>query len=266
MLNKRPDGYHNINTIFHKINFYDEIIIENNSKFELECYPDLNIPIENNLIFRSTTALANHHEVDLFPIKLTVKKSIPTGAGLGGGSSNAAYTLIGIDKFLNLKTEKKDLLEIAQNLGSDVPFFIGDTNTALGSGRGEILEFLQYTLPYSILLIFPQIHVSTPKAYSSLNRSNTNYASFDFRSVLVNDQTNTESLKVIFNDFEESVFNMYPVLSEIKGLLIESGAIHSLMSGSGSTIFGLFETQEKAKNAQNILSSYRSQICNSLLY
>jgi 4-diphosphocytidyl-2-C-methyl-D-erythritol kinase len=198
------------------------------------------------------------------PVKITINKSIPTGAGLGGGSSNAAYALSGIDQYLKLNTPIKYLMQIASTIGSDTPFFLGEQNSAFGSGRGEILDYFNITLPYSILLVYPGIHISTPEAYSSLNRKASYHSESDFQSIINDSLEKPESLLKLRNDFEEPVFKSYPILFDIKEQLYHDKARFALMSGSGSTIFGLFESIDDAKNAQSNLSNFKSQICNSI--
>ncbi len=264
VLNKRHDGYHNINTIFHKISLFDEIIIEPSIDFVFVCSSMTDIPCELNLAYKAAKELQKFHHLDALPLRITINKSIPTGAGLGGGSSNAAYTLTGIDKSLNLKTSIKDLMQIASRIGSDVAFFIGEQNSAIGSGRGEILDYFNISLPYSILLVFPEIHISTPAAYSSLKRTNNYRSVSDFKSIINDLLIYPKSLQKLTNDFEQSVFKSHPILSGIKEQLYHDKASFALMSGSGSTIYGLFESIDDAKNAQSNLLNFKSQICNSI--
>lgn len=264
VLNKRSDGYHNINTIFHKISLFDEIIIEPSKAFELICSPLLDIPNESNLAFKAVKIIQNYLNLSTLPIKITINKSIPTGAGLGGGSSNAAYTLTGINEYLNLNIPTHDLLYMGSILGSDVPFFIGKSNSAVGTGRGEILDFFNFTLPFTILLVFPGIHISTPEAYKSLKRSETYESHSDFKSIKGYLSLNSENLQKLTNDFEEPVFRSHPTLSDIKEQLYHYNAKFALMSGSGSSVYGLFESIDDAKNAQSNMSNFKSQICNSI--
>ena len=261
ILNKRPDNYHNINTIFYKINLFDELIIEENDAFEFICSPELNIPNEENLAYKATLALRDAFHLKTIPAKFTLVKNIPSGAGLGGGSSDAAGVLQGLIEFLGLDDRKKQLSTIGLMLGSDVPFFIGEKNAAIGRGRGEMLEFFDFVMPYHILLIFPGIHVSTADAYKSLNRGNIEQQATDFSAIqsVIND--NPEEMNRIFvNQFEEYVFRQHPQLATIKNQLLKYGAFYASMSGSGSTVYGIFKEGQAAFEAQDNLSMYNTFI------
>jgi 4-diphosphocytidyl-2-C-methyl-D-erythritol kinase len=183
VLYKRTDGYHEINTLFHQICLADIIDIEPHNSIKINCIPDLGIQQEQNLAFKACKLLQNNYDCKLKGAEIKIKKNIPTGAGLGGGSSNASTVLKGLNSMWNLNLSDTTLLDLAKELGSDVPFFIKG-GTAIGKGRGEVLEFVDFKLPYHILLIFPEVKISTKVAYEKLNRSSEISSGSDFKKIL----------------------------------------------------------------------------------
>jgi len=260
VLGKRPDGFHDINTVFARTSFYDELSFSLSDSLSVRCSVDLGIPQESNLVYLAADMLRNHANNPSIGADIFISKNIPSGAGLGGGSSDAAEALITLRELWDIKISDEELSNIALSLGSDVPYFL-HSGTAIGLGQGEQLEYFDYTLPYTTVLIFPGIHVSTSTAYQSLNRENKDYQLIDFRDILLKSMDNKRILKEnIINDFEEPVFKSHPELAVIKQKLYAGGAVLSLMSGSGSTIFGLFEDRTAAVAATKSLAEYKSFI------
>lgn len=261
VLSKMADGYHEINTVFLKIPLYDIISIEKSDNLQVSCSIDLGINQEDNLVYKAADKLRKYCGDSKLAAKINIEKHIPFGGGLGGGSSNAAATLTVLNDLWDLNCTYEELHKIGTELGADVPFFLKE-GAAEGKGRGEILSFFDYSLPFYVVLVFPNIHVSTPQAYRDLNRSFDYKAeTADFKSILLNNEIKTDYKKLVFNDFEVSVFEKHPELAYIKSNLYKSGAVLSLMSGSGSTIFGLFDTEVGANFALEQLSNYRTLIC-----
>ena len=247
IVGKRTDGYHEINTIFHRIGLYDEITFQHHSSIELTC-TNPTIPLDSkNLCWRAAELLQKVLEISN-GVKIEILKNIPVGAGLGGGSSDAAAVLRHLPTFWNTSVDETILEQLALQLGSDVPYFLKNS-TAYAEGRGEKLSYFQFQLPYWIVLVYPNIHVSTPWAYKTLSekRNGVFNEQQDFiRLFLESPLQNIRSLK---NDFEEVVLSEYPVIAETKNKLNSSGAHHALMSGSGSSVFGLFKDKQKAEYA-----------------
>jgi 4-diphosphocytidyl-2-C-methyl-D-erythritol kinase len=184
------------------------------------------------------------------------------GAGLGGGSSDAAAALKGLVMLWNIDAGENELSALAESLGSDVPFFIGGKNAATGKSRGEILDYFDLELPYHLLIINPGIHISTPNAYKSLERTGEVKEGTDLRNNLLNNLNNPEKLKeLIVNDFEKPVFKEFEVLNEIKDTLYKEKASFSLMSVSGSTIFAFFVNRIEALNVKNKFTDYFTFLC-----
>jgi 4-diphosphocytidyl-2-C-methyl-D-erythritol kinase len=251
VLGKRSDGYHDLETVFHEIDCFDEIELQRHDKVAMTADSIL-VPVDGSNLCLSAANLLQKEKHVRQGVMIHLKKNIPVGAGLGGGSSDAAAVLCGLNQFWELKLSNNQLHALAAQIGSDVPFFI-DGGTAYATGRGEILESFSLTLPFWIAVVTPLIRISTAWAYDHLVLKRNGKAS-GLRTKLVKQISNPQKLaSVVQNDFELSVFKIYPELSRIKKKLIEMGAVFSLMSGSGSSMYGFFENDKKALAA---LSSF----------
>ena len=239
VLHKRPDGFHELRTIFQTMSLADTIEMEyqrGRTRIELKS----NVDIPGNLIVKAADlVLRTLRSKGQLRIRLT--KRIPMGGGLGGGSSNAASMLLALPRLLKKKISIEKLLDLARELGSDVPFFLLG-GTAIGLGRGTELYPLPDVPPYPGLLITPDIHSSTALAYAALNRKVLPEASPDMinRFQAVAWGTSAD----FTNDFEMVVFSQHPQLKSMKGKLLRLGAWRAMMTGSGSALFGLFANRE----------------------
>lgn len=235
VLSKRSDGYHNLETCFYPLPFTDilEILPAENLVF----IPTGNaIPGEStdNLCLRAYHLLRKDFSID--PVDIYLHKVIPTGAGLGGGSSDAAYTLRLLNEIFSLNLTTAQLKDYAQQLGSDCAFFVED-EVCLGTGRGELLEPIQVSLKDKFLVLLkPDVHVSTAEAYKGVVPQ---AADPSVRYILENTSL-SQWKELLKNDFEASVFKAYPAIEQCKTSLYEQGAIYASMSGSGSAVFGIF--------------------------
>jgi 4-diphosphocytidyl-2-C-methyl-D-erythritol kinase len=238
ILEKRKDGYHNIETIFYPVPIHDSLeIISGTDKDTIE-FSQSGIEIQgeatSNLCIKAIELLKNEG-YSIPAIKMHLHKTIPMGAGLGGGSADGAFTLKLLNEKYNLSISTEQLANYALQLGSDCPFFINN-NAAIGKGRGEQLEKIEVNLKnYYLLLINPNIHVSTADAFAGC-RPNASRASL---ATAIEQPIDTwkESLT---NDFEITVFEKYPAIKNIKDQLYNMGALYASMSGSGSSVFGIF--------------------------
>ena len=281
VLNKRQDGFHNINTIFSRINLFDEIEITPNNTDEISLIvknnDELNSTenLKNNLIvkafFKVQTKILKNKLDKKIGIDVKLTKNIPIGAGLGGGSSNAATIITELQNIFKLKLSIGEMQIIAQSIGSDVPYFLQD-GMAVAKSRGEKLKYFTHNLDYKIFLINPKIHVSTPWAYSelkrevfeSINQKQNIYEEINFYQILMQSKNNDTLLKsYMINDFEKAIFGKFPEIHQIKKNLYENGAVFSLMSGSGSTVFGLFKDDA---NFKQILNYYQINFPNYFIY
>jgi 4-diphosphocytidyl-2-C-methyl-D-erythritol kinase len=237
VLNKRPDGYHELRTIFQTISLADTIDVEYRpGPSRIEIKSNLNIP--DNLIVRAADKVMKATR-RTGRIGFVLRKRIPLGAGLGGGSSNAAAVLLALPVLLKRPLPLEKLLELAAGLGSDVPFFLLG-GAAVGLGRGTELYPLPDIPSRPIVVVAPGIHVSTAAAYSMLNRESAPAAP---TSAINSFQAATWQASDGVNDFERVVFPLHPQLKSIKGKLLKLGARPALMSGSGSALFGIFPSR-----------------------
>ncbi len=243
VLFRREDGYHELYTIFQKVTFFDEIHLRPAPRINLRVRGEIEVPEgEENLCWRAAklffAAQGRSHGVEII-----LDKRLPKGAGLGGGSSDAAAVLKGLNE-LYPSFSPEELLSLGQKLGADVPFFLSPYSTALARGIGEILSPWP-THPAWYLLLCPEIEISTAWAYHNLRlttrREPPNYEP---------DQPLWE--QGLVNDFEPVIFSRYPVLKELKEELLRAGAQAALLSGSGAALFGVFLTEEEARAAQKL--------------
>jgi 4-diphosphocytidyl-2-C-methyl-D-erythritol kinase len=240
---KRPDGFHNLETIFYPIGIKDAVeIIESNEDGNVTFTCTGNIvdaKDDDNLCVKAYHLLKKDFP-QIPSIKMHLHKNIPMGAGLGGGSADASAVLLLLNKKFNLNISKEKLIAYALTLGSDCPFFIIN-KPCFATGRGEILEEINIDLSaYKIMVVNPAIHVNTREAFASLNQSNFSPIG-ELQHIIKQDiSTWKNSIK---NDFELSVFKQHPPIENIKNTLYENGAVYSAMSGSGSTVFGIFEKE-----------------------
>ena len=245
ILRKRSDGYHDIETIFYPIKLFDILTISSSDEFNFKSNIRQIENEKNNSIVKSVRLLEDLTGKK-FNIKINLEKYIPIGAGMGGGSSDGAASLIALNNFFNLNIEEKILNELALNIGSDTPFFLNPT-PSFAQSRGEIIQKINFNIPFPILIVNPRIHISTKWAYENLKLKNHNNF---LRSINSDVQIDFSKLKnEVTNDFEEIVFNKYPEIEKIKTQLYESKATFVLMTGSGSTVFAIFHDYNSAKIA-----------------
>ncbi|HCT30122.1 MAG TPA: 4-(cytidine 5'-diphospho)-2-C-methyl-D-erythritol kinase [Bacteroidales bacterium] len=239
IVSRREDGFHNIETVFYPVKSLCDILEiipmpeQHNAVTFNQTGLIINEPDENNLCVKAYHLLRS--QTELPPVTIHLHKQIPFGAGLGGGSSDGAHTLISLNALSPKPLPKDKLLELALQLGSDCPFFIYNS-PCFATGRGELLLPIQLDLSgLYILLVNPGLHVNTGKAYS-LSNPKTSEKSLD---LLIRYNRN-EWRNLIFNDFEEVVFEIHHEIAAIKDNLYKMGAVYASMSGSGSTVFGIF--------------------------
>lgn len=240
VLRKRSDGFHDISTLFYPVPLADSLeVITYKSISEPIVFTSSGLStgtdINDNLCIKAFQLLKNEYP-NLPPLRMHLHKVIPMGAGLGGGSSDAAFTL----KLLNLKYQLdipvEKLEAFALQLGSDCPFFI-ENKACYATGRGEDMEPAEIDLAkYSLVLVYPGIHISTPWAFNNITPAGK---TADLRQIV--SQPVEYWKDELFNDFENPVFKMYPQIAEIKQTLYNQGAIYSAMSGSGSVVYGIFK-------------------------
>ncbi|MCE5212356.1 MAG: 4-(cytidine 5'-diphospho)-2-C-methyl-D-erythritol kinase [Deltaproteobacteria bacterium] len=261
VLRKRTDGYHDIFSLMQKISLDDELIFSSRPQgIVLHC-PGTNLPTDkNNLVVRAAQAIFSYCNYP-YGMEITLVKKIPMIAGLGGGSSDAATTLMALNKICSFKLKKNELIKIGSKIGADVPFFIFG-NTALASGIGDKLKHLRNLPHFNLVLIKPNFDLSTKKVYENLNlrltRGKNNYSIPPFLKL-------GDIVQVLQNDLESVSLEMHPELADFKQMLLRHGALGALMSGSGPTVFGIFRNSKEAKKALEIIEKEVSGQCKVFL-
>lgn len=236
---KRPDGFHNIETVFYPVPIQDALEVVKSDTFSIAITGiDLKEDFEKNLVVKAYQLLQS--DFQLPPVKIHLHKNIPVGAGLGGGSSDAAYMLLLLNELFQLKLSEEQLLAYALQLGSDCPFFI-QQKPAFARGRGELLEEVQVNLSdYYLAVVKPPIHISTPEAYKNIVPG---MSRMSLKALI---QFSVSKWKGnLQNQFEQVVFEKHPEVKSIKEKLYQLGATFALMSGSGSAVYGLFRSEKK---------------------
>lgn len=237
ILRKREDGYHDIRTVFYPTDgFTDQITVESSPHdIALECLSAIDLgPQEQNLCVKAFRLL--QEDFGIKGVKITLEKHIPVGAGLGGGSADAAAVLKLLTRAFNLPLDGERLKQYAARLGSDVAFFI-DGKPALASGRGEILEPVNLDLSdYRFRILKPDFDISTREAYANVKPAMPAANLLQIIALPV-----PQWKEALHNDFEDSVFAKHPVIRELKTQLYNDGAVYASMTGSGSAVFGIFK-------------------------
>jgi 4-diphosphocytidyl-2-C-methyl-D-erythritol kinase len=258
VLGKRPDGFHELRTVFQSISLKDELRLRSTRKSGIELRVRGNAslssePVEKNLVYRAVHALRQEFR-QRDGIAIELRKAIPAGRGLGGGSSDAASALIGYLRLAKKQLPRERLFELAAALGADVPFFL-EGGRALGIGKGDEIYPLPDIRKLHLLVVSPNaIHVPTPDAYRWLNAPKLNAAQ------LTNSAGNPKLHRFcalswslqgspLLNDFEDAVFQQHPRLAELKRDLLQNGATEALLAGSGSAVIGVFPSPAKARRA-----------------
>lgn len=250
VLSRRPDGYHELRMIMQRIGLYDEIDIslQQGSGISLVCNHPYIPRDQRNIVWKAAVEILNCYGKDA-GIRIAMQKNIPVGAGLGGGSSDAATVLMGLNELLGTGLTDRQLMTIGAKLGADVPFFIFKS-PAVAEGIGDRLTPLEQMPKLWLLLVNPGIHVSTAWVYRNLSLTREKVAAklpFLYKSA-------ADVCSILANDLEAVTLRRYPIIQEIKNRLLTAGADGTLMSGSGSTVFALFSSESAAHNALDALS------------
>ncbi|MGE3467569.1 MAG: 4-(cytidine 5'-diphospho)-2-C-methyl-D-erythritol kinase [Pyrinomonadaceae bacterium] len=253
IVGRRGDGFHELFTVFQTVSLHDTLNFSASEILELTC-DDPSIPTdEGNLIIRAANSLRAAARTDR-GARIHLKKRIASPGGLGGGSSNAAAALIGLRRLWDVQIDDGELCQIASSLGSDVPFFLHG-GTAIGTGRGETIEPIADIDEQQMLIVTPNIDISTRDAFAGTNAATlTNEHMDHILSVCRQDAGSFDPRhSVLINDFERTVFSAYPEIERVKTTLTELGATIAAMSGSGASVFAVFDKKEARQAAQEAL-------------
>lgn len=256
VLGKREDGYHDIFTVFQTVSLHDTITFEESAgEIVLEC-DEPNVPTDiRNLVVKAANRIRDRYQVSKGAY-IRIEKRIPMGGGLGGGSSNAAVALIGLTRLWGLNASVEDLEPIAADLGADVPFFLHG-GTMIGEGLGTSLDQIAEFGAENMIIVTPDVHVSTAAAYEALRaESLTNAEANRILRVCRSEAESPDFLhSALRNDFETIVFAAFPEIGRAKQQLVDLGARQVLMSGSGSSVFAIFDKEETRQTALKALDN-----------
>ncbi len=261
ILAKRQDGYHDIETLMQSVNLADKIFIkEEKEGIEIKCNHPL-VPVDTqSLTYRSAKKILNRYRITK-GVKIKIDKKIPLASGMAGGSANSASILVGINKLFALNLSNKDLREIGEELGMDVPFCI-QNGTALAYHKGEkVIPLPLINPPLWIIIIYPGFEIPTKWAYNNLDLDRIKKEKNNTKAMLkaLKERELEGIAKNLFNSFEELVIEKYPEIGKIKDRLTEEGVLGALMSGSGPTVFGITRNKEQALRIyEKLKSEYKS--------
>ena len=256
VLGKRLDGYHDLDTIFQELDWGDVLYFEPAEAFAFEMTGLVFDDGGNNICLRAVE-LFKTATGETFPVKITLEKQVPPGSGIGGGSADGAAVLKGLNRLATNPLTPDRLQELALQLGADVPFFL-EGGLQHGQGVGEKLAQLKLGFKAVFLLIIPPIHISTKQAFEALKIPLTAPGSpFTFGRLL----DKATLVRFFENNFESVVFHIHPEIGALKGELLKQGAFFASLSGSGSTVYGIFDDLAQAQVAQSFfINRYHTQI------
>lgn len=254
---KRPDGYHSLETIFCQISLYDDILIEEIAEDTI--FVDVNsifVPSDQrNTAYKAAMILKNLYDIKR-GVRITIDKKIPVEAGLGGGSSDGASVLLGLNSLWKLNLSNQRLIDIALKIGADVPYFIlGKTQFA--KGVGEILTELPPFSKKKLIVCVPKKRVNTKQAFEFIDskRPVTERQKMELLLRALREKNLNKISRLLFNDFENVVLGKIPDINYIKKTMIKNGALGTVLTGSGSGVFGIFDNEKKRKQTFRILKN-----------
>lgn len=254
VVRKREDGYHEVRMIMQMINLYDKITLRKKTESGITVTTNLSyLPVnEDNLVYRAAKLLMDEFQVD-GGLEIELQKYIPVAAGMAGGSTDAAAVMVGVNRIFQLGLNKKQLMERGVKIGADVPFCIM-RGTALAEGIGEELTPLPAMPHCSLVIAKPKIHVSTKFVYGNLKvRELTEHPDIDGQVQALRENDLEQLVARMGNVLETVTIPAYPVIDEIKHTMMKYGAMGAMMSGSGPTVFGIFEKEDKAQEVCRLL-------------
>ena len=259
VVRKREDGYHEVRMIMQMINLYDKITLRKKTEPGITVTTNLAyLPVnEDNLVYRAAKLLMDEFQVD-GGLEIELQKYIPVAAGMAGGSTDAAAVMVGVNRIFQLGLNKKQLMERGVKIGADVPYCIM-RGTALAEGIGEELTPLPAMPHCSLVIAKPKIHVSTKFVYGNLKvRELTEHPDIDGQVQALRENNLEQLVARMGNVLETVTIPAYPVIDEIKHTMMKYGAMGAMMSGSGPTVFGIFEKEDKAQEVCRLLKKEKA--------
>lgn len=234
IINKRADGFHNIESFIYPAPIYDAIEFKPSLKFSIEI-SGISIPgnLADNILYKTWKLLHEHHQIP--PVEIKLLKGIPLGSGLGGGSSDAVFLLKSLNTYFKLDITNETMFRYAASLGSDCLFFLGNS-PAIIKGRGEVVEPVNFSLKgMHLVIVCPDFQISTQEAFRNIIPGKKHFKMEDIVNKPVEQWQD-----ILVNDFEKTALKKYPLLRTIKNTLMDNGAVYASLTGSGSAIYGLF--------------------------
>ena len=255
VVRRREDGYHEVKMIMQTVDLYDELTIRKRKEPGIKITTNAgDIPVnEDNLIYMTANMMMENYQIQS-GVEVYLKKVIPVAAGMAGGSTDAAATFIGINELFELQIPKEELMEMAVKIGADVPYCIMG-GTALSEGIGEILTPLPNPPQCFLVIAKPDIYVSTKYVYENLRANDLeHHPDIDAMITSIKDKNLPELAQLMENVLENVTVVEYPIIEEIKDTMKRCGALNALMSGSGPTVFGIFDSEENANKAKAVVA------------
>lgn len=256
VVNKRPDGFHTIETVFQNIGLFDTLFFEkSDSGIEVTCDSNVVPAGEKNLVWQAAYSLQHNFPRHVTGVKIHLEKKIPPGAGLGGASADAAATLFSLNSLFDLNLSQKSLSELGNTIGKDVPFFFSG-DCALATGTGERLERINRKRDFWVVLVYPGFEISTTHAYEMFDQMSVCRGTTSDPLIRALEKDSCKDIvKCLYNCFEEILEPEYPLLTQIRDTLLEVGCDGVLLSGSGSCTFGILQRKEEAVEVTQRLES-----------
>lgn len=254
VIRKRPDGYHDLDMIMQMVDVYDDIVITKNKTGKIEVKTDTAVLSngKDNLAYMAAKMLMDEFKIK-DGVNIYINKRIPIAGGMAGGSSDCATTLMGINQLFELGLSKEELMERGVKLGADVPYCVLG-GTAIARGIGEVLTPLPVPADCHVIIAKPPVSVSTAYVYGHIKPLKiTKRPDIEAMAQSIKDGDLKKMASLIYNVMEDVTVGEYPIISEIKQVMLDNGALNSIMSGSGPTVFGLFDDKEKAQQCVKTL-------------
>lgn len=254
VIRKRPDGYHDLDMIMQMVDVYDDIVITKNKTGKIEVKTDTAVLSngKDNLAYMAAKMLMDEFKIK-DGVNIYINKRIPIAGGMAGGSSDCATTLMGINQLFELGLSKEELMERGVKLGADVPYCVLG-GTAIARGIGEVLTSLPAPADCHVIIAKPPVSVSTAYVYGHIKPLEiTKRPDIEAMAQSIKDGDLKKMASLIYNVMEDVTVVEYPIISEIKQVMLDNGALNSIMSGSGPTVFGLFDDKEKAQQCVKTL-------------
>lgn len=254
VIRKRPDGYHDLDMIMQMVDVYDDIVITKNKTGKIEVKTDTAVLSngKDNLAYMAAKMLMDEFKIK-DGVNIYINKRIPIAGGMAGGSSDCATTLMGINQLFELGLSKEELMERGVKLGADVPYCVLG-GTAIARGIGEVLTPLPAPADCYVIIAKPPVSVSTAYVYGHIKPLEiTKRPDIEAMAQSIKDGDLKKMASLIYNVMEDVTVGEYPIISEIKQVMLDNGALNSIMSGSGPTVFGLFDDKEKAQQCVKTL-------------